>query len=357
MNHNQNKNMPWKIRKKQKAMRLLMTLAAVLVIATTLTTIAAKVVYNRKHTLSFSKNMSQNQYLHQYDSNLIHDQDILESNPRFLKNKNKNYDDDDNDDGDDDGNTSKKKKKKKNKKKNKNNDDDDNDNSYPSSYKSSYGSNYGSSSYGSSSYGSSYRNSNDDDADNDDSDDKSNKEKGSIWSLSWLFGGNMKSNDDYTSKYRSSAYGNYGTGYGYSSSTSSNSYSSYGSEDEDVGVIVLVVFLFFVSTLSAMLYTAHAFTQHPDGTFVNCCLLSLNSADMFYRIAYNVYNCRLSEVVDIICPGEDDDEYTDEELERMKLRPGIERVLDKEHLKAMKNMEVEMGNYDKKTSWRNSFGM
>jgi len=37
-----------------------------------------------------------------------------------------------------------------------------------------------------------------------------------------------------------------------------------------------------------------------------------------------------------------EDEYTEEELERMNLRPGIERALDTEHRKALRKVGVEM---------------
>ncbi len=39
---------------------------------------------------------------------------------------------------------------------------------------------------------------------------------------------------------------------------------------------------------------------------------------------------------------EDMEEYTDEEMERMKLRPGIERALDVEHTKALRRVGIEM---------------
>ncbi len=42
--------------------------------------------------------------------------------------------------------------------------------------------------------------------------------------------------------------------------------------------------------------------------------------------------------------NEDDtmEDYTDEEMERMKLRPGIERALDVEHSKAVRRVGIEM---------------
>lgn len=109
---------------------------------------------------------------------------------------------------------------------------------------------------------------------------------------------------------------------------------------------LLIAFFFTISTFGGMLYTAHAFTSDSEGMFANCCRLSLNTVDCFYRIGYNIYNCRLAEVVDIICPSDDDTDrdFTEEELDRMKLRPGIEKALEKEHGRAMKKMELEMGD-------------
>lgn len=111
-----------------------------------------------------------------------------------------------------------------------------------------------------------------------------------------------------------------------------------------------------------MLYTAHAFTSDPEGTFTNCCRLSLNAASCFSLICFNLYHCRLAEVVDTLFPGEDDEhDFTEEELEKMKLRPGIERALEREHGKAMKKMEIEMGNLEtgngSDKSWRKAFGL
>lgn len=88
----------------------------------------------------------------------------------------------------------------------------------------------------------------------------------------------------------------------------------------------------------------------------------MTTADCLFKIGFNCYNCRMSEVVDTICPGEDEDhDFTDDELERMTLRPGIERALDKEHGKVMKKMEVEMGDLSNlegsKSSWKSTLGL
>jgi len=70
-------------------------------------------------------------------------------------------------------------------------------------------------------------------------------------------------------------------------------------------------------------------------------------------VLYNLYHCRLSDIPAVVCASEYDDDgdeemmnYTEEELERMKLRPGIERALDVEHRKSLKkvvNMEMKRG--------------
>ncbi len=37
------------------------------------------------------------------------------------------------------------------------------------------------------------------------------------------------------------------------------------------------------------------------------------------------------------------EDYTDEEMERMKVRPGIERALDVEHSKVLRRVGIDMG--------------
>jgi len=45
----------------------------------------------------------------------------------------------------------------------------------------------------------------------------------------------------------------------------------------------------------------------------------------------------------VVCASElEEEEYTDEEIERMRLRPGIERALDVEHRKALRKVGIEM---------------
>jgi len=201
--------------------------------------------------------------------------------------------------------------------------DDDDYPSSSSSSSSSYGKSYGSSSYGSSSYGSS------------------------------SYGSSSSSSSSYGKQSNSNSRGRYGES-SYSSARKNSK------DDVSVASIILLSFLFMITTSCGMLYTAYAFTSFPEGTFANCCRLSLGFTSCFRGILYNLYHCRFAEVVDIICPGEDDEhDFTEEELDRMKLRPGIERALEKEHGKAMKKMEIEMNNLVKDQgtrSWKNAFG-
>jgi len=104
------------------------------------------------------------------------------------------------------------------------------------------------------------------------------------------------------------------------------------------------IFFLLLICSTGMLLTAHSMEHHPEGTFANCCRVSLHTVNCIYSIIFNLYHCRLGELPGIICGGAEleEDEYTEEELERMTLRPGIERALDTEHRKALRKVGVEM---------------
>ena len=110
-----------------------------------------------------------------------------------------------------------------------------------------------------------------------------------------------------------------------------------------IGLFKAIFFLLLICT-TGMLLTAHSLEHHPEGTFANCCRVSLHTVNCVYRVMFNLYHCRLGELPGIICGGSEleEDEYTEEELERMTLRPGIERALDTEHRKALRKVGVEM---------------
>lgn len=104
------------------------------------------------------------------------------------------------------------------------------------------------------------------------------------------------------------------------------------------------IFCLLLICTTGMLLTAHSMEHHPEGTFANCCRVSLHTVNCVYSILFNLYHCRLGELPGIICGGSEleEDEYTGEELERMTLRPGIEGALDREHRKALRKVGVEM---------------
>lgn len=171
---------------------------------------------------------------------------------------------------------------------------------------------------------------------------------------------NNNNDDPYTTS-SSSSYSN--SGYGYDSydeyeSSSSSSFSNgshgWGASSSsfkpsfkmpEVKIsLIPAIFLILLITVIGMLITAHQIEHHREGTFANCCRVSLTTVSCVYKVIYNLYHCRLGEIPQVVFASEfeDDDELTDEELQRMKLRPGIERALDVEHRKALRKVGIEM---------------
>ncbi|KAL7539186.1 hypothetical protein ACHAXR_009087, partial [Thalassiosira sp. AJA248-18] len=199
------------------------------------------------------------------------------------------------------------------------------DNSYSGSsaaggYSPSSTSSYGASSYGSggSSYGAS-----------------SYDTGGSTYGASSYGGGSSYGSDTYSSAW--------GTGAAAGAASSSTG-SKFNIPSFDVKISLLpAVFLLVLLTLMGMLVTAHQMEHAPEGTYANCCRVSLHTINCIYKLIYNLYHCRLSEIPQVVFASElEDDEYTDEEIERMRLRPGIERALDVEHRKALRKVGIEM---------------
>ncbi|KAL9189240.1 hypothetical protein ACHAXT_011730 [Thalassiosira profunda] len=108
--------------------------------------------------------------------------------------------------------------------------------------------------------------------------------------------------------------------------------------------LIPAICLLLLSTLTGMLITAHRMEHNPEGTFANCCRVSLHTVRCAFKVVYNLYHCRLGEIPPALFASElEEDEYTEEEMERMRLRPGIERALDVEHRKTLRKVGVEMG--------------
>jgi hypothetical protein len=109
-----------------------------------------------------------------------------------------------------------------------------------------------------------------------------------------------------------------------------------------VSIIPAIFSLLFVTVVGMML-TAYMFDNYPEGTFANCCRVSLMTVKCIFKVGYNLYHCRLSEIPQVVFASDyEEEELTDEDLERMKLRPGIERALDVEHRKALRKVGIEM---------------
>lgn len=145
--------------------------------------------------------------------------------------------------------------------------------------------------------------------------------------------------DKYVTPPSSPSYSNYNSNsyssYGKSSHYGSNDYSNHHSDALHVPlawVILIALGTYCVSTLG----TAYQFEHKPEGNFANFCRLCLNTLDCIWKLIYNLYHCRLNEIPTVVCATDDEDDYTEQELLTMKLRPGIGRALEVEHQKSMK---------------------
>lgn len=147
-----------------------------------------------------------------------------------------------------------------------------------------------------------------------------------------------------SSNYRDSYSEAWGTAPSGSTSFKSRMKSELGKPFQTKVSLLPILFLFIVFSLAGMLATAHHMENNPEGTFANCCRVSLGTVACVYGVIYNLYHCRLGDIPQVVCATDEDvmDDYTDEELERMKLRPGIERALDVEHRKTLRKVGIEM---------------
>lgn len=87
------------------------------------------------------------------------------------------------------------------------------------------------------------------------------------------------------------------------------------------------------------LLTAHQFENNSNGDYPNFCRLTLHTFYCIWMIIYNIYKCRLGEIPSVVCASDeyagDEDPYTEQELQTMVCRPGIENALEREHSRAM----------------------
>ena len=152
----------------------------------------------------------------------------------------------------------------------------------------------------------------------------------------------------YSSSYGSGSYGSgtssYGSG-GLSSASSTTIHTNTNMQIPTITISIIpaILLLLFITT-SAMIITAYQIEHTPEGTFANCCRVSHHTINSVYKLLYNIYHCRLGNIPEILHPHDDDTDYTDEELERMGPRPGIEQSLEREHHRAMKKVGIEMSS-------------
>jgi len=129
-----------------------------------------------------------------------------------------------------------------------------------------------------------------------------------------------------------------------SSSSSGGSYSSYHAPSKfwkflkKINVKVPLLPTLIVAGIfiyAGMVCTAFMYQVYPESIFTNCCRLSISTAKSCSSITFNIYHCRLGEIPPIVCAMDDDDDLSDDELERMKPRPKLENALNVEHEKCM----------------------
>ena len=186
------------------------------------------------------------------------------------------------------------------------------------------------------------------------------KEKASSSSIG--FGGSTSTTssfDSYDGGYSSSRYKSSSAS---SATVKSKVFTSHKTLPTITISVIPAIFFLLLLTLSMMLFTAHRMEHSPEGYFANCCRVLLNSVSCFSKLLYNLYYGRWGDIVHRMTTlGYDDEDdtmedYTDEEMERMKLRPGIERALDVEHSKALRRVGIEMEKITKTKSKKMELG-
>ena len=104
--------------------------------------------------------------------------------------------------------------------------------------------------------------------------------------------------------------------YEWGSSSKSSSFPSFKMPELQLSIIPAIFLIIFI-TVIGMLVTAYQMEHSPEGTFANCCRVSLTTVSCIYRVIFNLYHCRLGEIPQVVFASEfeNDDELTDEELE------------------------------------------
>lgn len=154
----------------------------------------------------------------------------------------------------------------------------------------------------------------------------------------------------------SSTYGSYGSyggasSYSYNSHSAPNKWGSSTSRDPIKIDLFWVIILIMVTLGMGTLLTAHQFEHNSEGDYPNFCRLTLNIFYCLWMVLYNMYKCRLGEIPSVVCATDDftdEDPYTEQELQTMKCRPGIENALEREHSRSMMKLLHSEGATKKK---------
>lgn len=160
-------------------------------------------------------------------------------------------------------------------------------------------------------------------------------------SSSSSYGGSSTYGSSPSSTYGSSSSSSYGGSSSYGKSSYGKSYfgkNSYGRRKPVQIRLSWAIILTATLLTVGMLVTAHQFVSNPKGKYAGWCRSSIETLECIWKICYNLYHCRLGEIHDALCAIDDEDDYTEQELQTMKLRPGIEKALTVEHNRAIKKM-------------------
>ena len=155
----------------------------------------------------------------------------------------------------------------------------------------------------------------------------------------------------------SSTYGSYesnggASSYSYNSHSVPNKWGSATSKEPIKIDLFWVIILIMLTLGMGTLLTAYQFEHNSGGDYPNFCRLALNTFYCLWMILYNMYRCRLGEIPSVVCASDeyaDEDPYTEQELQTMQCRPGIENALEREHARSMRKLLHSDGTTKKKS--------